>query len=77
MTPSAESVGTAMPISRVTIGALQDMGYKVNYAAAERYTAALMAAASMLPQPGATNQNATTTSPAGSRSRALAFRIAS
>ena len=37
MTPFAAAVGTAMPISRVTIGALQDMGYSVNYAAADSF----------------------------------------
>ena len=30
-----ESAGVAMPISRMTIGALQDLGYTVNYSAAD------------------------------------------
>ena len=38
MTPDAAFVGTSMPISTVTIGALQDMGYAVDYNAAEPYT---------------------------------------
>jgi hypothetical protein len=37
MTPTATSPGTRMPISRVTIGALQDMGYTVNPAAADSF----------------------------------------
>jgi hypothetical protein len=38
MTGYAESAGVAMPISRMTIGALQDLGYTVNYSAADTYT---------------------------------------
>ena len=38
MTGFAESPGVAMPISRMTIGALQDLGYTVNYSAADAYT---------------------------------------
>jgi hypothetical protein len=37
MTPTAEPVGVREFISTVTIGALQDMGYSVNYGAAEPY----------------------------------------
>lgn len=37
MSPEAEALGIREYISRVTIGALQDMGYTVNYAAAEPY----------------------------------------
>ena len=37
MTGFAKSAGVAMPISRMTIGALQDMGYTVNYSAADAY----------------------------------------
>ena len=37
MTGFAESSG-AMPISRMTIGSLQDMGYAVNYSAADAYS---------------------------------------
>ena len=36
MTPFFES-GVAQPLSTVTIGALQDMGYKVNYDAADSF----------------------------------------
>jgi len=32
--------GTSMPISRVTVGSLADLGYAVNFAAADPYTAA-------------------------------------
>jgi subtilisin family serine protease len=38
MTGYAEPAGTAMPISRITVGALQDIGYQVNYARADAYT---------------------------------------
>jgi len=37
MTGYAENAGTAMPISRMTIAALQDLGYTVRYAAADPY----------------------------------------
>lgn len=37
MTGFAERRGVAMPISRMTIGALEDLGYTVNYAAADPY----------------------------------------
>lgn len=37
MTSVAERAGTSMPISRLTIGSLQDLGYTVNYAAADPY----------------------------------------
>jgi subtilisin family serine protease len=37
MTGYAEMPGTAMPISRITVGALQDLGYQVNYAKADPY----------------------------------------
>lgn len=37
MTGYAERPGVAMPISRMTVGALQDLGYSVNYAAADPY----------------------------------------
>ena len=38
MTGFIESAGVPMPISRMTIGSLQDMGYAVNYAAADAYS---------------------------------------
>ena len=38
MTGFAESSGIPMPISRMTVGSLQDLGYSVNYAAADAYT---------------------------------------
>ena len=38
MTGFIESAGVAMPISRMTVGSLQDMGYTVNYAAADPYS---------------------------------------
>ena len=38
MTGFAESPGIAMPISRMTIGSLEDLGYTVNYAAADPYS---------------------------------------
>lgn len=38
MTGYAESAGVAMPLSRITVGGLQDLGYTVNYAAADAYS---------------------------------------
>jgi len=38
MTGYAEPPGTAMPISRVTVASLQDLGYTVDYAAADPFT---------------------------------------
>ena len=38
MTGFSEPGGVAMPLSRITIGSLQDMGYTVSYAAADPYT---------------------------------------
>lgn len=37
MTGFAESAGTAMPISRITVGQFQDLGYTVDYAASDPY----------------------------------------
>ena len=37
MTGFAESSGIPMPISRMTVGSLEDLGYTVNYAAADAY----------------------------------------
>jgi hypothetical protein len=37
MTGFVAAVGTRMPLSRVTVGSLQDLGYTVNYAAADPY----------------------------------------
>lgn len=39
MTPQAEGAGIAMPISRMTIASLADIGYTVNMAAADPYSA--------------------------------------
>jgi hypothetical protein len=38
MTGYAEAAGTKMPISRITVGQFQDLGYQVNYAKADAYT---------------------------------------
>jgi len=38
MTSVAERAGVAMPISRMTVGSLEDLGYRVNYQAADPYT---------------------------------------
>lgn len=38
MSGFAAPPGVTSPISRVTVGALQDLGYRVNYAAADRFT---------------------------------------
>lgn len=37
MTGFAELAGTATPISRITVGAMQDLGYQVNYGRADGY----------------------------------------
>jgi hypothetical protein len=37
MTGSVEDAGVAMPISRMTVGSLQDLGYTVDYAKADPY----------------------------------------
>ena len=37
MTGYAEAAGVNMPISRVTVGSLEDLGYTVNYAKADNY----------------------------------------
>ncbi len=37
MTGFVESPGVSMPLSIVTIGSLQDMGYNVDYGAADPY----------------------------------------
>jgi len=39
MTGYSEARGVAMPLSRITVGAMQDMGYSVNYAAADAFAA--------------------------------------
>ena len=44
MTGYAEPAGVAMPISRITVGSLQDLGYTVNYAAADPYVLPAMTA---------------------------------
>ncbi|MBD3885128.1 pre-peptidase C-terminal domain-containing protein [Phormidium tenue FACHB-886] len=38
MTPYAERQGTKMPLSQITIASLRDIGWNVNYGAAETYT---------------------------------------
>ena len=38
MTPYAESVGTKLPLSEITIASLRDIGWNVNYGAAENYS---------------------------------------
>lgn len=45
MTGYAEPAGTPMPISRLTIGSLEDLGYTVDYAAADPFTLNLRQAA--------------------------------
>lgn len=43
MTGYAEPAGTRMPISRITVGSLQDLGYTVDYSKADPYTMPLVA----------------------------------
>jgi Bacterial pre-peptidase C-terminal domain len=38
MTPYAESVGTKLPLSEITIASLRDLGWNVNFGAAETYS---------------------------------------
>jgi hypothetical protein len=38
MTGRAEAAGVAMPLSRITVGSLQDLGYTVDYARADAYS---------------------------------------
>lgn len=38
LTPYAESIGTKMPLSSVTIASLRDLGWNVNYGAAENFS---------------------------------------
>jgi hypothetical protein len=38
LTPYAESIGTKMPLSEVTIASLRDIGWNVNYGAAESFS---------------------------------------
>ena len=44
MTGYSEAPGVAMPISVITVGAMQDMGYEVNVGAADPFTAAVQSA---------------------------------
>jgi sulfatase modifying factor 1 len=54
MTGFVEPAGVAMPLSRITVGAFADLGYTVNYAAADAYT--LTPAARAAGANGSTNQ---------------------
>lgn len=51
MTGYAESAGTAMPISRITVGSLQDLGYTVNYARADPYMRPALQSGTPAPRP--------------------------
>lgn len=76
MTPYATSIGTPMPISRVTIGALQDMGYTVNYSAAEPYSPIIRAAQNAIAMTSSPTDLASATSStrtAGMRARSFAM----
>lgn len=74
MTPYATSVGIPMPISRITVGALQDMGYTVSYSAAERYSPVMRAASfAAAMSSSATASNSTAFAGGTTRSRALAM----
>jgi hypothetical protein len=46
MTGYSEAPGVVMPLSAITVGAMQDMGYTVNYAAADPYTPPVQSSAS-------------------------------
>ena len=52
MTGSAEPGGVAMPISRMTVGSLQDLGYTVNYAMADAYTLPAITSAAIVSRAG-------------------------
>ncbi|NJR71288.1 MAG: hypothetical protein HC771_23680, partial [Synechococcales cyanobacterium CRU_2_2] len=38
MTPNAEGIGDALPLSAMTISSLRDLGWRVNYGAAEAFS---------------------------------------
>ena len=51
MTPYVNGA-TSLPLSRITVGAMQDLGYTVNYARADAYTKASAVAAAALANSG-------------------------
>lgn len=74
MTGFAEPAGVPMPISRITIGSLQDMGYTVNYAAADAYIRPAGAAAPVSGPPSAAARRAQAAAGARPLLSALAAR---
>ncbi|MGC4002591.1 MAG: hypothetical protein QM811_05380 [Pirellulales bacterium] len=69
--------GTSLPISRITIGALADLGYSVNYAAADAYsvsgTSSIVASAAASSS-GSTASARVATATSSDSSRATFFR---
>lgn len=57
MTGYAESVGVAMPLSKITAGAMQDLGYVVDYTKADPYARPTPAMVAAVPQRPVTTGN--------------------
>jgi hypothetical protein len=53
--------GTYLPLSRITIGSLADIGYSVNYAVADNFTPAIAASGSLLASSLTTSTSSTAT----------------
>jgi hypothetical protein len=53
--------GTYLPMSRITIGSLTDIGYSVSYAAADNFTSAIAASGSVLASTITTTTNSSAT----------------
>ncbi|MER3478159.1 MAG: hypothetical protein C4287_18975 [Leptolyngbya sp. ERB_1_2] len=52
MTPFAESPGVSMPMSSLTLGALRDLGWSVNFGAVQPYTLPTVRSAALASIPG-------------------------
>ncbi|MGG6267907.1 FG-GAP repeat domain-containing protein [Leptolyngbya sp. AN03gr2] len=58
MTPFAETSGTPMPMSSLTLGALRDLGWNVNFGAVQPYTLPAVRTAALSSVPGDATQTA-------------------
>jgi hypothetical protein len=65
LTPFAESIGTQMPLSEITIGSLRDLGWNVNYGEGEplSLTQSIKRPQGLMPDPISSTTNATTAIP--------------
>lgn len=77
MTGWAERAGVAMPLSRITVGALEDLGYTVNYAAADSYTKPAAVAPAVFAVQAWMDASKPTDSKVTAISRSVAFALAS